>query len=86
MKRAEKIIRQQIDDLSMYRIGPRKQELQQAIKFMFWQGSFKKKTYELLNNLLEDKYTEIMNNYETHLVKQSDEDYERLLKHYNMTE
>jgi hypothetical protein len=80
MKRAEKIIRQQIDSLSMDRIATQKHELEQAIKWFHWQGTFRTKKFNQLNELLSNKYTEVMNKYQDDFEKRDNANYERFKK------
>lgn len=84
MKRAEKIIRQQINDLTDYRIPFKKIEIEQAIKFFYWQGTFRRKKYIQMMNLLNIKYTEIMDEYTSKVIQAYDRDYKALLKRYGI--
>jgi hypothetical protein len=72
MKRAEKMIRLQIDELSMDRIGVRKNEIEQAIKFMYWQGTISKKKQDKLSLELYNKYTYVLDKYYDELKIKSD--------------
>jgi hypothetical protein len=84
MKRAEKIIRQQIDTLSMDSIATQKHELEQAIKWFHWQGTFRTKKFNQLNELLTIKYTEIMNKYYEDFMRKDKADFERFKKLYDI--
>jgi hypothetical protein len=79
MKRAEKMVRRQIQDLTMDRVATKKAEIEQAIKFFYWQGTFRERKYQEMKQVLNDKYTEIMNEYEQKLIQQCDADFEQLL-------
>ncbi len=86
MKRAEKIILQQIDTLSMDRIATRKHELEQAITWFYWQGTFRTKKYHQLLDYLNYKYTEIMDKYMLEFIRKDDLEYERFKRLYNIEE
>lgn len=84
MKRAEKIVRQQIDTLSIDRIATRKYELEQAITWFYWQGTFRTKKYNQMLELLNNKYTEVMNNYYDEFMRKDALDFERFKKLYHI--
>jgi len=86
MKRAEKIIRQQIAELSMNRIPFKRAEIEQAIKFMYWQGAFRKKKFEQMNMLLLNKYNDIMNKDFEDFMEQDDKRYKEFLQRYDINE
>jgi hypothetical protein len=84
MKRAERMIRQQIEALTIDRIAPRKHELEQSIKWMYWQGTFRKKKYEQLLQVLEDKNTDVMNKYDEEFDRQEEIRYQEFRKRYGL--
>lgn len=62
-RRAERMILQQIDELTIDRIAPRKHDIENSIKWMYWSRTFSKKKHDKLLSLLTNKYTEIMNKH-----------------------
>ncbi len=83
MRRAERMIRQKIDELkTMEGIAPRKKYIQQAIEFTYINGSISKRKKEKLTQILEHKYTEIYNKYLEDAVRLSDEAFHRDLRRY----
>ena len=60
MNRAEKMIRQMIEELSIEHIAPQRLEIQRTIKWMYWNNSLSKRKSDKLNSLLEYKYTNIL--------------------------
>lgn len=71
--RAKKMIRQQIAELTIDRIGPKKNDIENSIRWMYWSGTFTKRTQLKMLKLLENKYTEIFEEF----YKKEDEIAER---------
>lgn len=80
MKRAERMIRQKIDELTIYRLPHNREYVQNAIEFTYWNRKISKRKMKKLNDLLLNKCNEVMNNYNEACSKKSDEDYKRFLQ------
>lgn len=68
MKRAEKMIRKQIEALTLERIGPKRFKIENGIEYLYWQGALSEKKSKILNKVLTNKYTEIMDNYNSRIA------------------
>jgi len=78
------MIRWQIDNLTLCQIGIHKKKIEDAIEFMYWQGSLSRRKYEKMNELLSNKYAEIMNKHDEEISRKMDTEYFAMLKHYGL--
>ncbi len=83
INRAEKIIRREIDDLTIDRICFRRAEIENSIKWFYWQGTFTKRKYNKMNSLLMNKYSEIMNEWERKLTEETERNFQAKMKMYH---
>ncbi|MDF2943585.1 MAG: hypothetical protein K0S01_2443 [Herbinix sp.] len=83
MKRAERMIRYKIDELSIDRIAPKKQYIEQAIEFMYLQGAISKRKQVKLSLELDNKYTQVLNKYYDEQKIKSDIAFEQYLKSFD---
>jgi hypothetical protein len=82
--KAEKVIIKQINDLTFERIAFRKAEIENAIKWFYWQGTFNEHKYNALNTLLSNKYTELHNIWIAKLNADCERDYKAKMKQYGV--
>lgn len=86
MKRAERMIRIKIEQMTCDRIAPQKNYIENAIEFMYLQGTFSKRKYEKMKKVLSDKYTEIMNKHDKQVSDAMDRDFELMMERYNQNQ
>lgn len=83
-RRAERMIIRQIDELSMDRIAPRKHDIENSIKWMYWSGTFSKRKHDKLLLLLKNKYTEVTNNHDKKVAEAMERDYKAFRSRYGL--
>lgn len=82
--KAEKAIIEQINELTFDRIAFRKLEIENAIKWFHWQGTFNKRTYDRLNTLLSNKYAELHDIWIEKLTADCERDYKAKMRQYGI--
>lgn len=84
--RAEKMIRQQIEELTIDRIAPKKNDIENSIKWMYWSGTFTKRKQLKMLELLENKYTRVLEEFYRKQDEIAEQNYQRLLRSVDMSQ
>ena len=80
MKRAEKTIRIQINELTIDRLVFKKNEIKRTIEWMYMAGTFSKRKTDKLINILMHKYEEIQEEDLRRLNDAMEKDYQAMKK------
>jgi hypothetical protein len=79
--KAEKMILKQIEELSMTRIASHRHDIEQSIKFMYWQGTFSKRKADKMTAILMNKYEKVMDDHLTKVEEAMERDYQAMRNH-----